>query len=83
MSDNLAYYVNIKISDWELVPKSKINEPKLIALVENASIEAASIDGNKRIVHFKKGAVIEIVTNSRGGSTIWDPVDVLTDTSTR
>jgi len=83
MSDNSAYSVDIKISDWEVVPKSKINEPKLIALVENASIEATSTDGNKRIVHFKKGAVIEIVTNSRGGSTIWDPVDVLTDTSTR
>ena len=83
MSDNSAYYVDIKISDWELVPKSKINEPKLIALVENASLEATSTDGSKRIVHFKKGAVIEIVTNSRGGSTIWDPVDVLIDTSTR
>ncbi len=83
MSDESAYYVDIKISDWELVPKSKINEPKLIALVENASIEATSTDGNKRIVHFKKGAIIKVVTNSRGGSTIWDPVDVLTDTSTR
>ena len=83
MSDESAYYVDIKISDWELVPKSEINEPKLIALVENASLEATSTDGNKRIVHFKKGAIIEIVTNSRGGSTIWDPVDVLTDTSTR
>jgi len=83
MSDNLPYYVDIKISDWELVPKSTINEPKLVALVENASLVATSTDGNKRIVHFKKGAVIEIVTNSRGGSTIWDPVDVLTDTSTR
>ncbi len=83
MSDNSAYYVDIKISDWKIVPKSEIDEPKLIALVENASIEATSTDGNKRIVHFKKGAVIEIVTNSSGGSTIWDPVDVLTDTSTR
>ena len=83
MSDNSAYYVDIKILDWELVPKSTINEPKLIALVENASIKATSTDGNKRIIHFKKGAVIEIVTNSNGGSTIWDPVDVLTDTSTR
>ena len=83
MSDESADYIDFKISDWELVPKSKINEPKLIALVENASIEAASIDGNKRIVHFKRGAVIKVVKNSRGGSTIWDPVDVLTDTSTR
>ena len=64
MSDESAYYVDIKISDWELVPKSEINEPKLIALVENASLEATSTDGNKRIVHFKKGAIIEIVTNS-------------------
>ena len=83
MSDESADYIDFKISDWSLVPKSEINEPKLIALVENASLEATSTDGNKRIVHFKKGAVIEIVTNSRGGSTIWDPVDVLTDTSTR
>ena len=83
MSDESADYIDFKILDWELVPKSKINEPKLIALVENASIEAASIDGNKRIVHFKRGAVIKVVKNSRGGSTIWDPVDVLTDTSTR
>ena len=83
MSDESADYIDFKILDWELVPKSKINEPKLIALVENASIEAASIDGNKRTVRFKKGAVIKVVKNSRGGSTIWDPVDVLTDTSTR
>jgi len=83
MSDNSANYIDIKISEWEIVPKSEINEPKLIALVENASIEAASTDGNKRTVHFKKGAVIKVVKNSRGGSTIWDPVDVLTDTSTR
>ena len=83
MSDNLAYYVDIKISDWEIVPESETNEPKLIALVENASLEATSIDGNKRIVRFKKGAVIKIVKDPRGGSTIWDPVDVLTDTSTR
>ena len=83
MSDEPADYIDFKILDWELVPKSKINEPKLIALVENASIEAASIDGNKRTVRFKKGAVIKVVKNSRGGSTIWDPVDVLTDTSTR
>ena len=83
MSDESADYIDFKISDWELVPKSKINEPKLIALVENASIEATSDDGNKRTVHFKKGAVIKVVKNSRGGSTIWDPVDVLTDTSTR
>jgi len=83
MSDESANYVDFKVLDWELVPKSKINEPKLIALVENASIEAASIDGNKRTVRFKKGAVIKVVKNSRGGSTIWDPVDVLTDTSTR
>jgi len=83
MSDNSAYYVDIKISDWEIVPKSEIDEPKLIALVENASLEATSIDGNKRTVHFKKGAVIKVVKNPSGGSTIWDPVDVLTDTSTR
>ena len=83
MSDNLAYYVDIKISDWEIVPESETNEPKLIALVENASIEATSIDGNKRTVHFKKGAVIKVVKDPLGGSTIWDPVDVLTDTSTR
>jgi len=83
MSDNSAYYVDIKISDWAVVQKSEINKPKLIALVENASLEATSIDGNKRTVHFKKGAVIKVVKNSSGGSTIWDPVDVLTDTSTR
>ena len=83
MSDNLAYYVDIKISDWEIVPESETNEPKLIALVENASLEATSIDGNKRTVHFKKGAVIKVVKDPRGGSTIWDPIDVLTDTSTR
>ena len=83
MSDNSANYIDFKTSDWEIVLKPDKNEPKLIALVENASIEATSTDGNKRIVHFKKGAVIEIVTNSRGGSTIWDPVDVLTDTSTK
>ena len=83
MSDNLANYVDIKISEWEIVPKSEINEPKLIALVENASLEATSTDGNKRIVHFKRGAVIEIVIDPSGGSTVWDPEDVLTDTSTR
>ena len=83
MSDNSAYYVDIKISDWEIVPKSEIDEPKLIALVENASIAVTSTDGNKRTVHFKKGAVIEVAIDSRGGSTVWDPVDVLTDTSTR
>jgi len=38
MSDESADYIDFKVSDWELVPKSKINEPKLIALVENASI---------------------------------------------
>ena len=65
------------------MPKSKINEPKLIALVENASLEATSTDGNKRIVHFKRGAVIKIIENLRGVSNIWDPVDVLSDTSTR
>jgi len=83
MSDNSAYHVDIKISDWEIVPKSEIDEPKLIALVENASLEATSIDGNKRTIHFKKGAVIKVVKNPSGGSTIWDPIDVLTDTSTR
>ena len=83
MSDNLAYYIDIKISDWMVVPESEINEPKLIALVENASLKATSTDGNKRTVRFKKGAVIKIVKDPRGGSTIWDPVDVLTDTSTR
>ncbi len=83
MSDESADYINFKISDWELVPKSKINEPKLIALVENASLEATSTDGNKRIVHFKRGAVIKIIENPRGVSNIWDPVDVLSDTSTR
>jgi len=83
MSDEPAEYIDFKISDWALVPKSEINEPKLIALVENASIEATSIDGNKRIVHFKRGAVIKVVKNPSGGSTIWDPVDVLSDTSTR
>ena len=83
MSDNLANYVDIKISEWEIVPKSEINEPKLIALVENASLEATSTDCNKRIVHFKRGAVIEIVIDPSGGSTVWDPEDVLTDTSTR
>jgi len=83
MSDESADYVDIKISDWEIVPKSEIDEPKLIALVENASLEATSIDGNKRTVHFKKGAVIKVVKDPRGGSTIWDPVDVLSDTSTK
>ncbi len=83
MSDNSAYYVDMKISDWEIVPKSEIDEPKLIALVENASIEATSTDGNKRTIHFKKGSVIKVVKNPSGGSTVWDPVDVLTDTSTR
>ena len=83
MSDEPADYIDFKISDWELVPKSKINEPKLIALVENAFIKATSTDGNKRTVRFKKGTVIKIVKDPRGGSTIWDPVDVLTDTSTR
>jgi len=83
MSDESADYIDFKISDWELVPKSKISEPKLIALVENASLEATSTDGNKRIVHFKRGAVIKIIENPRGVSNIWDPVDVLSDTSTR
>ncbi len=83
MSDNSAYHVDIKISDWAVVPESEINEPKLIALVENASIKAISTDGNKRTVRFKKGAVIKVVKDPSGGSTIWDPVDVLTDTSTR
>ena len=83
MSDESADYIDFKISDWELVPKSKINEPKLIALVENASLEATSTDGNKRIVHFKRGTVIKIIENPRGVSNIWDPVDVLSDTSTR
>ena len=83
MSDESADYIDFKVLDWELVPKSKINEPKLIALVENASLEATSIDGNKRIVHFKRGAVIKIIESPRGISNIWDPADVLSDTSTR
>ena len=83
MSDESADYIDFKVSDWELVPKSKINEPKLIALVENASLEATSTDGNKRIVHFKRGAVIKIIETPRGVSNIWDPADVLSDTSTR
>jgi len=83
MSDESANYIDFKVSDWELVPKSKINEPKLIALVENASLEATSTDGNKRIVHFKRGAVIKIIESPRGISNIWDPADVLSDTSTR
>ena len=83
MSDESADYIDFKVSDWELVPKSKINEPKLIALVENASLEATSTDGNKRIVHFKRGAVIKIIESPRGVSNIWDPADVLSDTSTR
>jgi len=83
MPDESADYIDFKISDWKLVPKSKINEPKLIALVENASLEATSTDGNKRIVHFKRGTVIKIIENPRGVSNIWDPVDVLSDTSTR
>jgi len=83
MSDESADYVDFKISDWALVPKSETNEPKLIALVENASLEATSIDGNKRIVHFKRGAVIKIIKNPSGVSNIWDPADVLSDTSTR
>jgi len=37
----------------------------MIALVENASIEATSDDGNKRTVHFKRGAVIKIIKNPR------------------
>ena len=83
MSDETADYIDFKISDWELVPKSETNEPKLIALVENASLEATSIDGNKRIVHFKRGTVIKIIKNPSGVSNIWDPADVLSDTSTR
>ncbi len=83
MSDNSANYVDIKISEWKMVPKSEINEPKLIALVENASIEATSTDGNKRMVHFKKGAVIKIFKKPRGVINIWDPADVSSDTSTR
>jgi len=83
MSDESADYIDFKVSDWELVPKSKINEPKLIALVENASLEATSTDGNKRIVHFKRGAVIKIIKTPSGVSNIWDPADVLSDTSTR
>ncbi|MCH8916131.1 MAG: hypothetical protein IIA82_09875 [Thaumarchaeota archaeon] len=83
MSDESADYIDFKISDWELVPKSETNEPKLIALVENASLEATSTDGNKRIVHFKRGAVIKIIENPSGVSNIWDPADVLSDTSTR
>ncbi len=83
MSDESADYIDFKISDWELVPKSKINEPKLIALVENASLEATSTDGNKRIVHFKRGAIIKIIKNPRGINNVWDPADVLSDTSTR
>ena len=83
MSDESADYVDFKISDWELVPKSETNEPKLIALVENASLEATSIDGNKRIVHFKRGAVLKIIKNPSGVSNIWDPADVLSETSTR
>ena len=83
MSDESADYIDFKISDWELVPKSKINEPKLIALVENASLKATSADGNKRIVRFKRGAVIKIIESPHGVSNIWDPADVLSDTSTR
>ena len=83
MSDESADYIDFKILDWEIVPKSEIDEPKLIALVENASIAVTSTDGNKRTVHFKKGAVIKVVKDPRGGSTIWDPVDVLIDTSTK
>ena len=55
----------------------------MIALVENASLEATSTDGNKRIVHFKRGTVIKIIESPRGVSNIWDPADVLSDTSTR
>ena len=83
MSDESADYIDFKISDWALVPKSETNKPKLIALVENASLEATSIDGNKRIVHFKRGAIIKIIKNPSGVSNIWDPADVLSDTSTR
>ena len=83
MSDESANYIDFKVSDWELVPKSKINEPKLIALVENASLEATSTDGNKRIVRFKRGSVIKIIESPRCISNIWDPADVLSDTSTR
>ena len=83
MSDNSANYIDFKPSDWEIVLKPDKNEPKLIALVENASMEATSADGNKRTVHFKRGAVIKIFKKSRGVINIWDPADVLSDTSTR
>jgi len=83
MSDNSADYIDFKPSDWEIVLKPDKNEPKLIALVENASMEATSADGNKRTVHFKRGAVIKIFKKPRGVLNIWDPADVLSDTSTR
>jgi len=83
MSDNSANYIDFKPSDWEIVLKPDKNEPKLIALVENASMEATSADGNKRTVHFKRGSVIKIFKKPRGVLNIWDPADVLSDTSTR
>ena len=82
MSDNSANYIDFKTSDWEIVLKPDKNKPKLIALVENAPVEATSVDGNKRTVHFKKGAVIKITKQSRGVINTWVPADVLSDTST-
>ncbi len=81
MSNNSANYIDFKILDWEIVAKPDKNKPKLIASVENASIEATFADGNKRTVHFKKGAVIKIIKNLRGVINTWDPADVLSDTS--
>jgi len=83
MSEDLVSYVDFKTLDWEIVQKSEINEPKMIALVENASAEVAYTDGNKRTIHFKRGAVIKIVKNPRRISNVWDPNDVITDTTTR
>jgi len=83
MSEDLVSYVDFKTSDWEVVPKSEINEPKMIALVENASTEVTYTDGIKRTIHFKRGTVIKIVKNPREISNVWDPDDVITDTTTR
>jgi len=83
MSEDLVSYVDFKTSDWEIVTKSEINEPKVIALIENASAEVTYTDGNKRTIYFKRGTVIKIVKNPSGISNVWDPDDVITDTTTR
>jgi len=83
MSEDLVSYVDFKTSDWEIVSKSDINEPKVIALVENASAKVTYTDDNVRTIHFKRGTVIKIVKNPSGISNVWDPDDVIIDTTTR